>query len=276
MNSNDFRIGIGGTEELSLRVSVATLVRVLFKHPMNDEWMLALERKATLRDAESGSLIQLMCQPFGGAVRIKDLGDLQNQIGNFHFDSDRSKAEQDFRIFIRPSDWPAVRDFCIEQFSHADNLIFETDPTRELVEEFNDALKVDLQAEQYVLQLIETVVEDTAAPTANIHASGRHTVRVYRIFEALILDESLLRMILSNSEEVSDQTLGELAREDARMAGKGRANAALALSLRQLTDAYLARSPEERNKPFSFANHQLEETVGAVLDNLDVPKYRRL
>ena len=33
--------GIGATNELTLRVSVATLVRVLFKHPNNGEWMLA-------------------------------------------------------------------------------------------------------------------------------------------------------------------------------------------------------------------------------------------
>ena len=33
--------GIGATPDLSLRVSVATLVRVVFKHPNNGEWMLA-------------------------------------------------------------------------------------------------------------------------------------------------------------------------------------------------------------------------------------------
>ncbi len=38
----------GAAGELSLRVSVATLVRVLFEHPRDGEWMLALERKATV------------------------------------------------------------------------------------------------------------------------------------------------------------------------------------------------------------------------------------
>ena len=43
--SEVFQPGIGATNELSLRVSVAMLVRVLFKNPRDGEWMLALERK---------------------------------------------------------------------------------------------------------------------------------------------------------------------------------------------------------------------------------------
>jgi hypothetical protein len=38
----------GAAGKLSLRVSVATLVRVLFEHPLDGELMLALERKATV------------------------------------------------------------------------------------------------------------------------------------------------------------------------------------------------------------------------------------
>ena len=49
MTVNPDEIGVGATDELSLRVSVATLVRVLFKNPSDDELLLALERKATLR-----------------------------------------------------------------------------------------------------------------------------------------------------------------------------------------------------------------------------------
>src|SRR5688500_121371 len=38
-------VGIGATDELSLRVSVAALVRVLFEHPDDGTLMLAIERK---------------------------------------------------------------------------------------------------------------------------------------------------------------------------------------------------------------------------------------
>jgi urease accessory protein UreE len=54
--------GVGATQELSLRVSVATLVRVLFQNPSGDELMLALERKATLLTVENGRVIEINSQ----------------------------------------------------------------------------------------------------------------------------------------------------------------------------------------------------------------------
>ena len=130
--SRNFAPGIGATPDLSLRVSVATLVRVLFKNPNDGELMLALERKATLHETESGRMVKVKSQPFGGAIRIRDLMTLHDLIGDFHFDSERSRSEKDFRIFIRPSSWPAVREFCIERLNRVDDPILETDPRREL------------------------------------------------------------------------------------------------------------------------------------------------
>ena len=132
--------GIGATDDLSLRVSVATLVRVVFKHPRNGEWMLALERKATLHETK----VEVKSQPFGGAIRILDLDAIHDLIGDFHFDSERSRSEQDFRLFIRPSNWSAVREVCIQHLSRVDDPILETNSARELVEEFDDALKINL------------------------------------------------------------------------------------------------------------------------------------
>ncbi len=174
--------GIGATDELSLRVSVATLARVVFKHPGSGEWMLALERKATLRENK----VEVKAQPFGGAIRILDLEAIHDLTGDFHFDSQRSRIEQDFRLFIRPSGWPVLREFCIQRLSRENDPILETDPTRELVEEFADALKINLQPGQYASKPVATVVENEAAPTGNLHAKGIPTVRVYRIFETTI------------------------------------------------------------------------------------------
>ena len=199
-SSEHFVPGTGATEELSLRVSVATLNRVLFEHPGGGEVMLALERKATLHQSENEREVKVKSQPLGGAVRILDLSGLRDLIGDFHFDSERSRSEQDFRIFIRPSDWPLVRDFCVEQFERVDNLLLETDPTRELTEEFSDALKIDLKSDQYAYNSVASVVEDNPIPTTNIQASGHHTARMYRIFEAQILDASLAQTILTNGE----------------------------------------------------------------------------
>src|SRR6187200_928878 len=145
----NFFPGIGPTGELSLRVSSATLVRVLLARPTDGEPMLALERKATLHDGTKGQVVEVKAQPFGGALRIQDLGSLQRILGDFHFDGQESLAEQDFRIFIRPSDWEAVRAFCLRHIHSPKDPILETDPTRELTEEFADTLGIELKQDQY-------------------------------------------------------------------------------------------------------------------------------
>ncbi len=264
--------GTGSTPDLSLRVSVAALVRVVFQHPLEGEWMLALERKAFL--GENG--VEVRCQPFGGAIRILDVDALRGLIGDFHFDSQRSRAEQDFRLFIRPSDWPVLRQFCIQHLNHAEDAVLETDPARELMEEFAEALRFTLQPEHFTGRPLATLVENEATPTGNMRAKGMNTVRVYRVFEAVIACPPLAYAIQKNSEDISDQQLGELAQQDARQGGSGRANAVLAVPLRAVTSACLALPPQQRNFPIFFEGHYLEETVIAVLEGITVPKYQRL
>jgi len=262
----------GATHELSLRMSVATMARVLFKHPKNGEMMLALERKATLQ----GTDVEVKSQPFGGAICIKNVSKLHDLIGDFQFDSERSRIDQDFRIFIQPSNWSAVRDFCIDHINRDEDPIIETDPIRELVEEFNDALKISLRPEQYSYKPVATVVENDPTPTNNIHSEGIDTVRIYRIFEVTIPDSDLIDIIVTNSEMLSDNDLCDLAIKDAQIGGKGRANAILAVPLKQIYSSYSAMSPTERNTPILFEQNQLDETVTTVLDNILASKYQRL
>lgn len=276
MKPNHAEIGVGATEDLNLRVSVATLVRVLFENPRDGDLMLALERKATLREAEKERLVEVNSQPFGGAIRILDLRALREQIGDFRFDSERSRSEQDFRIFIQASAWEAVREFCLQHISRVDDPVLETDPGRELAEEFADALKISLRGDQYSYKPAATVVEAHPAPTGNIYAKDMLTARIYRIFEAYISDSSLAFAMIANSESFSDQDLRELALEDAHKGGKGRANAVLTLPVKIVSAVYLAMSPEERNAPIYFENNRLDGTVPAVLEGISVPKYQRL
>jgi hypothetical protein len=271
-----FSPGIGATKDLSLRVSVAALVRVLFEHPGESGLMLALERKATLHQTGSGRVIKVKSQPFGGAIRILDLRRLRDLTGDFHFDSERSHAEQDFRIFIRPGDWSIVREVCIRHFNQAVDPMLETDPGRELAEEFAEALKVDLKPHQYIHKPVATVVEDDPSPAENTRASVIPTVRVYRIFEASITDSSLAQAMIKNSESLSDHDLSKIAWEDAQNGGDGGSNAVLALPLKLISDVYSAMSPKRRNTPVLFGRHWLDETVTTILDGLIAPKYQRL
>jgi hypothetical protein len=267
-------IGIGPTDELSLRVSVGALVRVLCAHPGNGEILLALERKATLLKSEDGLFVDVKSQPFGGALRLLDPTALQKRIGDFHFDSENSRLEQDFRIFIQPSHWESVQAFCLEQIRRPS--VLEADPTRELAEEFADALRIDLEPDQYTVQAVGIIMEEHPSSTEFFHVRGYPTVRIYRIFEARILDSSLASALIRNSETCSDSELREITLEDARHGGLGRANAVLTLPLNQITAAYLSVRLESRNTPISFQDHQLDETVAALLDDVPVPKYRRV
>jgi hypothetical protein len=266
--------GIGATDELSLRVSVAALVRVLFEDPHNGDLMLALERRATLHTTPTGQVFEIKSQPFGGALRIQEIEPLQNLIGDFRFDSEGSRSVRDFRIFIRPSAWEALRAFCVGQLLQPNDPVLESDPTRELAEEVADTLGINLKRDQYVFHAVGTLVEDEPSATDNISARGYPTARIYRIFEARILDSSLASVMIKNSKDCSDQYLKELALQDFHKDRHGTANAVVTLPWKEINAFYLTTPLEERNKPIWFHSHQLDETVAAVLEGVSVPKYR--
>jgi hypothetical protein len=268
------RPGIGPTSEMSLRVSVATLTRVLLPHSKNAEPMVALEHKATLHAVAGVRQVLVRAQPFGGAVRILHFSGLHERVQGFHFDSTQSRDEADFRIFIQPTDWPAVRAYCLRELNQAGDSDLDADPARELVEEVEDALGGKIYPSQYRLKPLWTVLEDRPAPSGNVRAAGVPTVRVYRAFEALIVDPALCRLMLESSERVSGAALREMAMQEARRGGRGRANAVFAAPLGRLQGAYLALPPVERARPLPFAGTLLEGSVAAVLDGVDVPTYR--
>jgi hypothetical protein len=162
----------------------------------------------------------------------------------------------------------------LQHFSHANDPVLESDPTRELAEEFADTLKMTLEAHQFTYKAAGTIVENAPAPTEYLFARDSLTARVYRIFEVQILDSSLTRSMIMNSKSYSDQNLEDLALDDARNGGPGWANSVLVLSVNQVNTFYSATPPEDRNQPVLFQGHRLDETVAAVLENIPVPKYQ--
>jgi hypothetical protein len=268
--------GVGATAELTLRVSVATLARVTFPRPVDGEQMLALEHKATLRTDDDIRQVIVIAQPFGGAIRIHKFAHLLKRIVSFRFDSERSRSEQDFRIFIRPSDWGGIRDFCLREFRKGQSSDLELDPQRELVEEFDDTLGVELRPDQYRVKTAGTIVENEPARTGNVHAAGVPTVRIYRLFEVQIVDPALWQVMILNSEAHSADILRSKALADARGGGRGRANAVFTASLQRLRDTYLAMSPAKRGEPMLFGNTILNGNVPAVLADIPVPGYQAI
>lgn len=267
-------IGIGPTAEYSLRVSVATLTRVLFPRPEDGVTILALENKATLVSQGRSFEVVVSAQPFGGAVRILDVERLWEQSGGFTYDSRRAKEEGDFRVYIRPSKWEAVQAFCAEHLLAGNQTVLETNPVRELVEEFHDTLGFHLEAAHYSLQPVGMAVEGQPAPSTNLHASGSPTVRVYRIDHVEIQDPSLQALMLINSQKHSTSVLREMAFEDVRNGGRGRANAVLALPLEEVRSFYLSLPEDQRGSLQSYGGATLAGNVAAVLDGVAVGKYQ--
>ena len=256
-----------------LRVSVATYNRVLFPHLENGTMMLALERKATV--LEDGR-INVRAQPFGGGVRILGLKPLKEMLGEVQFDSERSKHEQDFRILIPPSKWETVKKYCLFHLEIPDDPELESMPDRELVEEFEETIRVGLQSDQYTVQPVGFVIEDGPVWTDNWYALGHLTVRVYRVFDVYITDVELCRKMIAASQKYSDDEFGKLALEDARNGRNGRANTVLTLPLDVVKESYVALPPEKRYAKIMVDDHKLDESVLVVLMDVDVPQYQRM
>lgn len=273
MNGPD--TGIGSTNESSLRVSVATLCRVVFHHPEEEKMMLALEHKAFLDYYGDGTQVIVKAQPFGGGVRILNQKELMKITGGFNYDSKRSHTEQDFRIYIQPSRWGNLRDFCLKSTRQNDPPLLESDPTRELEEEFNDALGIQLNPRQYSVKPLGVVVEDKPAPTSNLRAAGALTARIYFTYEVHIHDPDLICLMLSDSETNTASNMRKRVLDEAGKGNKGRANAILAVALERIRETYLALPEETRVEPMHYEGTLLDGNVAAVLEGVPVPKYQR-
>jgi hypothetical protein len=256
-----------------LRVSVATYNRVIFQHPDDGTLMLALERQATV--VSDGS-VNVRAQPFGGGIHILNPTPLQKIIGKLQFDSEQSKHEQDFRILIPPSKWELIKEYCLRHMKDEEDIELETEPDRELTEEFFDTIKVKLSPGQYTVRPQGFVIENNPVRSENVHARGQLTVHLYRIYEIQVVDAMLCRIMLTISQLYSDQELGALALQDFENYGKGRFNTILALPLDKVMDSYLALASELRYKETTVDQHVLDESVLAILHGVDIPEYERL
>jgi hypothetical protein len=260
-------------EVKQLRASVATYNRVLFQHPDTGAQMLALERQGTMLDDDR---INVRGQPFGGGIHILNPTPLQRIIGKIQYDSERSKNEQDFRILIPPSKWELIKEYCLHHLKDEEDIDLETEPDRELMEEFFETIKAKINPGQYTVQPQGFVIENNPVRSENANARGQLTVHLYRIYEVEIVDPTLCRIMLTISQMYSDQEVGALARQDHANYGKGRFNTVLTLPLESVMDSYLALAPETRYREVTVDQHLLDESVLAILPDVDVPEYQRM
>jgi hypothetical protein len=274
--SENENIGVGETDELSLRVSAAALARVVFSRPEDGTRMLALEHKAYVSRTGQPPPTVVKAQPFGGAVRIVHRDRFAEVVGGFSFDSERSREEQDFRIFIRPSHLAKLRDYASQIAGQPSVSDLEIGPSRELEEEFEDTLGINLDPDAYTVHPVGIVWQSHASPTSNLRALGKPTARIYWIYEVEIEDAELCQKMLDNSRTHPGRVMAALAEDRHRAGEPGRANAVLVVPQDAIRQAYLARNPSDRGEPLPFQGTVLSGNVAAVLDGLSVSKYERL
>jgi hypothetical protein len=260
--------------ELSLRASVACLIKVLFENQGDGRKVLALERVATLRNNHGKVEVTVTVKPFGGAVRLTNPQALRSLIGDFQYDSERSRQEKDFRILIKSESWGKVKDICCEHFKNPENGILDTTPERELKEEFEDSIHVSIRCDQYQIMSHGIRIEAMPVETSNVRAAGIPTVRVYFLYEAWLTDPLLITRIMTNTKQFTDEDLQNQALLDAQHGGKGRANAILVLGYDDLIESYRSLSLEKRNGLFCFEGHQIEENVLAMFGEIAQTRYQ--
>jgi hypothetical protein len=257
--------GVGKTELLSLRVSAATLALVCFDHPESGQRLVALERTATTH-LSNGIHIEIIAKPIGGGVQMSNPNLVQERLGKFHFDSQRSHHESDFRIYIAPEKKEQVIRFCLEEFMSPKPQALDSRPERELAEELYDSLKVHVNPNQFELSWLKAVVEPDTKPSSSPRAPGVPSIHIYNIFRTRIIDIDLMHALLESSLKYSDEDMRQQAHHDLKQGGWGRANAVLTLPLSQLEMTYQHIPPFNRDQDVMLNGHSLTSSVRHLLD----------
>jgi hypothetical protein len=217
--------GVGATEEYNLRVSAATLARVRLRMPDNKPTFWVFEAKVWA-EVKDGKIVQQVAQlqPLGGACQLIEPETLWQLTKGFNFDSDKSRRESDFRLFVRAGQWDLIKEFLEKEFARPADGAVASDIKRELVEEIEEALRYQLRGEfGYLAWPMGTVVQGEAQKTLRSGMVGVETKRVFKIYDVEILDARLVDMLLTGARPLAKQML-DVACEKALASpdGKGR------------------------------------------------------
>lgn len=235
---------------------------------------LALELKATAVGPRQNPQASVRSQPFGGAVRIADLDRFHAAVGDFTFDSERSQAECDLRVYIEPQRLPVFHRFCLE--GEGQGLQPEGDLTRELQEEFEDCLGLVPSLNEFSITRVGLFWEGLPAPTRNDRAPGVPTVRFYWVYEAQVRSPALCQSLLASSDANPPAALRRLAIEDYQRGGSGRKNSVFLASQDDLREIYLSLPQAERASRLPFREAVLESNVPVILQGVDSPLFQPL
>jgi hypothetical protein len=220
------------------------------------------ECKATVEIKEGKERAVVQLQPIGGASLLKDPQKLLQNLGRFNFDSEESKRDQDFRIFV--ADWNKVAKFCHKHFLEPGNAVLECDPRREIEEELEETLGGKVSPDQYNLSWLGINTQEEALASARMGQNQAKTKRIFNLFEAKICDPALESRILQAALDTDPQALIEKARAKALSGkGKGKASALIAVPKEALDLALEQMGAGEKPK---IRDCGLANTIGALFE----------
>jgi hypothetical protein len=145
-----------------------------------------------------------------------------------------------------------------------------------LAEEFAETLNINLKPDQYEVQPLGFVIEDNPVATDNVYARGQLTVRLYRTFKVRIVDHKLCTAMLAAGQRYFDHDLKALALKEYQNGDRDCTNTILTLPLNRVNESYLALPPEMRYRKIFVEGYKLDESVLAILEDVDVPQYQRI
>jgi hypothetical protein len=91
-----------------------------------------------------------------------------------------------------------------------------------------------------------------------------------------IVDVALFEFMLTAGQKYTDQDLETLALKDLQTGGRGKANSILILPLDKVVGAFSTLPPETRYRKLEVEGHYLDESVLAVLGEVEVSQYKKI
>ena len=274
-------VGIGATDEFSLRVSTGVLAQLYYVDEQGNR-QAVLERKATCETDKNNAgqwKAKLQAQPVGGASRLLKPQVLLSELNGFNYDSADSATGGDFRIQVRPEDWSKVKAFCLNSFTNLDIGNVEANVEREVCEELLDAFNVSytegdslstLQkilmdmlgakaiTDVYQVENLGPQLQGEPQVTEKMGVSGSVTARVFNIQRVVLISPALIAQIRRNADIPNDQ-LASRAREKALKAGKGKATALAIIPEIVLADKF---PTGQKESAVDYNGLKISDTVG--------------
>ncbi len=247
-----------------VRVSVGSLTLLTISDPLDQKEYFAFERRATGSSERGRKTWSTKSVPFGGAIKIKDKSALVDLIGDFDFDSDESRENNDFRIIVDRRKWKKIKIFCERSISQNNKRVIDFDPFDEIKEEIWKPTKIEVTRKKLSTKRIGTFANDFPVPTENINTPGKQTYRFYCLYNTRVVDQQLAKKLLKHADLRMDKECGFTAIKSRRTKGDGRYNSILMVGKKEFEEFISSQAQKEIKSGFHYKNFWMAGNVATL------------